>query len=134
MKKLTYIILIAISFSLSPNTQARDKSSAMVTGYGNQLCSTMTEDVKNSSADGYYKEYINGVGSGVNLAVFGKPDYLEGLDTTAKYKFVLKYCEDNPIDTVIKAISKLYERVNGVGIGLLNGPIPTSTNASQKKQ
>lgn len=134
MRQRKYISLIAIFLILTIDANSRDNSGAMVYGYGNQLCSTMTEDVKNISAERYYKEYINGVSSGVNLAVFGKADFLEGIDITAKYKFVLKYCEDNPIDPIILAISKLYEKVNGVGLGMLSGQVPPTTSIPQKKK
>jgi hypothetical protein len=122
------LLFISKAYAVDPNRLA------IVSGYGNLLCSTMTEDAKDSHAEGYYKEYIDGVSSGVNMAVYGKSYYLNGLDEMAKYKFVLKYCEDNPIDNVITGISKLYEKVNGVGIPLLGDHIPSSVPIIHRKK
>jgi len=112
MNKLLFIFLLLIS---SLNAFAYDdKFMTFNRGLGNKSCGLMTDEAKNvPNAQYIFEEYIAGYTNGVNTSIKGKVDYLNQTDLIALYKFVLKYCEDNPTDNVNKAISQMYLKLNG---------------------
>ena len=89
-----------------------------------QLCGRMTEEVK-ETIDGKntYIGYIDGYLSGFNLLTPGKANFFEGTDPTSRYKFVLKYCEENPLDAVATAIHKLILRYKSPLINVISSRI-----------
>jgi hypothetical protein len=111
MKKIILHLLLISSFNVFAYDE---KFMTMARGAGNKSCGLMTEEVKNvENANIIYTEYIFGYTNGVNTSIKGKADYLNATDGIALYKFVLKYCEDNPTDNVNKAISQMYLKLNG---------------------
>ena len=75
MKNL--VILIIVSVFLYENALARDSDGRFtVYGFGQNLCGTMTEDVKkNIDGETAYKAYVEGYISAVNLLSPGKVDF-----------------------------------------------------------
>lgn len=108
--------LLVTGLALSgASANARDADEVyVVSGVGSNSCAKMTTDVsKYSEASKAYASYIDGFFTAINTAVRGKENYLEGTDGESRYKFVLKYCENNPVDNVIQAIHALYVKVAG---------------------
>lgn len=111
MKKIILLLLLINSF----NTFAYDdKSLAYSRGSGSKSCGLITDEAKNiPNAQYIFEEYIAGFSNGVNYSLKGKADYLNQTDLIALYKFVIKYCEDNPTDNLNKAMSQMYLKLNG---------------------
>lgn len=83
-------------------------------GVGSSSCAKMTTDIdKFPQGAEVYRAFIDGFTAAINAAVPGKSDFLEGSDSESRYKFVLKHCENNPVDTVYQAIDALYVKVTG---------------------
>ena len=103
----TLILCMAITLCLVSNALTRDlQNRVFLSGLGNHSCGQMTEDVKKIlDADSLYEEYIDGFLNAVNLYAIGKMNFFEGTDSTSRYKFVLKYCEENPLDRVLCGLS-----------------------------
>ena len=107
-----FVILIVVFAFLYGNAVARDQYGRhTIFNHGVKLCGRMTEEVK-ATVDGKntYIGYIDGYLSGFNLLTPGKANFFEGTDVISRYKFVLKYCEENPLDMVATAIHKLILR------------------------
>ncbi len=82
-----------------------------VFGAGNSTCATMTDDVARYQAEReVYTAYIDGFLTAVNVSLPGKADFFLDTDRAARYKFVLQYCEANPLDFVVTAINTLVKR------------------------
>jgi hypothetical protein len=80
-------------------------------GVGVSTCAKMTDDVARAQwVRQAYEQYIDGFLSAINESLPGKDNFFLGTDQAARYKFVLQYCEANPLDLVIVAINKLVKR------------------------
>lgn len=80
----------------------------LVYGVANETCGKMTDDVeKHDIAKQAYISYIDGYLSSYNMHVTGSSDFFEGTDSLSRYKFVLKYCENNPLDKVLIGIHQI---------------------------
>lgn len=116
MEKLFLITVtfFSIIWSSVSGCYARDaKNVAILSGLGVSSCGKVTEEIKTyPNKARQYKDYIDGFLSGYNLGRPGKADFAEGLDQISQYKFVLKYCEDNPLSTFSEGISKLLLQYN----------------------
>ena len=109
---VTFFSIIWFSVSVC---SARDANGlAAISGIGVVSCGKMTEDIKMypNYADLLYQNYIDGFLSGYNLGAPGKADFVEGSDFISRYKFVFKYCEDNPLRNVSAGIIKLIKQYN----------------------
>jgi hypothetical protein len=106
------VSLVVLSAFLYGNALARDQDGkSMVFSLGSGLCGKMTEDVKKTRhGEAAYRAYIDGYLTAVNLFSPGKSDFFEGTDSISRYKFVLKHCEENPLDLVLTAINELVLR------------------------
>ncbi len=112
MTLINIVLILLILFCLPAH--ARDEGGiAVVFTDGNQSCGQMTEDVvKYSCSKAIYSAYIDGYLSAINLLSLGKANFFEGTDSISRYKFVLKYCQENPLDKVITGIDKLNRQYN----------------------
>jgi hypothetical protein len=110
----TLLLYLAVAASFASNALARDQNDVFQAfGVGYKSCGAMTEDIKNTrQGAAVYREWVNGFLTGVNRVVLGKANVFEGVDQYSGYKFVLKYCEDNPLDPVLTALEKLMRRYN----------------------
>ena len=73
----------------------------------------MKEDVEGDKrGEDIYTFYIDGYISGYNLAREGKMDFTDETKGISNFKYVLKYCENNPIESVGNAINKLILEFN----------------------
>ena len=81
-----FVILMIVSVFLYENVLARDRDDRhVVSGVGQNLCGTMTEDVKtNFDGQTAYRSYIDGYISAVNLLSLGKADFFEGTDSPSR--------------------------------------------------
>ena len=130
------LLAAGLTFSWSiANAGDADKFSKMG-GVGIRSCAQMTTDViKHPQGAEVYTSFIDGFAAAINAAVPGKADYLEGTDGSSWYKFVLKYCENNPVDKVYKAIDALYVKVAGSSItDLAKPPTPCPPAVNGKKK
>lgn len=120
LKPVFMIIFLAIS---TPNVIAYEgKTHIMqISGRGTISCSTMTSNLHEQSIEweNIYKTWINGFFSGVNASLKGKADFAENVDEIAKLKFVARYCEENPTDSVFVGTLKLFEKLNGTELNKL---------------
>jgi hypothetical protein len=102
-------------------------------------CGIMTEAIKTSgeSAERVYSNYISGFTNGINASVSGKLDFFDGTDDHSRYLFVLKYCEDNPLDKMSEGIQKMIIKVTGKSstqVAVQPSPPPCSTAVSNGKK
>ena len=80
---------------------------------GQNSCGRMTEEIANfSDADQVYQAYIDGYLSGYNVGREGKVNFVAGSDSISRYKFVLNFCDNNPLDRVVVGINKLILKYN----------------------
>lgn len=91
---------------------ARDQNGIGATfSYGSKSCGAMTDDVKKTiDGENVYIAYVEGYLTAINVLSLGKANFFDGTESISRFKFVLKYCEDNPLDLVIAAINKLVLR------------------------
>lgn len=106
--------LFAVSMLVTSSVYAIDQNGKfMVNGVGSASCGRITDDVKKiHDADVLYQTYIDGVLTGINMAHIGKADFFNGGDSIARYKFVINYCENNPLDALHMAIQQLALKYN----------------------
>lgn len=80
--------------------------------------------------------YINGITDGINIAAVGKANYFEGTDLTSQFQFVKKYCEENPLDPMSKAIGAMIYKITGKDPTKLStspAPAPCKPTVNGKK-
>lgn len=107
-------LIIASVFLVPGVVSARDgKGAAHYYSLAGESCAKMVEDVsKYKEAEVGYKMYLDGFATGYNLGRGGKEDFWGKTDNLSRYKFLYKYCENNPLDLVAEAINKIILKYN----------------------
>jgi hypothetical protein len=107
------LLSVTVLCALNPPTSSAfdaDHISA-VSGVGNSTCGKMTDDVvRFDRGQEVYEQYIQGFLTAVNMSLPGSADFFSGSDKIAQYKFVLQYCQANPLDLVVTGVNKLVQR------------------------
>lgn len=111
MAFINVVFLLFILFSSSIAYARDENGKVFIFSAGSHSCGQMTEDVaKTIDGKAVYTAYIDGYLSAVNAISLGKENFFEDTDSISRYKFVLKYCEENPLDKVIEGINNLILR------------------------
>lgn len=106
---LSCALAVAFMFSNYP-AAAYDENNhnLMILSGGSDSCGKMTNDAEfTSDGAAVYSSFIEGYLTAVNLYTPGKLDFFSGTDRISRYKFVLKYCQENPLSTVFAGILKI---------------------------
>ena len=116
-KSNSLFVILFITFNLimssATNVYAYDEKGVyFVTG--NQSCGQFTEDIKKGDAwVNMYDAYLQGFIASINATVPGKANFFEGTDEASRFQFVTKYCQENPLSSVIAGITELVKKVTG---------------------
>jgi len=78
----------------------------------------MTDDIHRigSGQETVYENYIIGFIDGINMSTYGKSNFFEATDPTARYQFVKKYCEENPLSPMVMGIAEMVHKVTGINL------------------
>ena len=120
-----YIVIIALVIALPANADDR-----YYVGVGVDSCGTWTKD---RSKDEYgfliNAAWVQGYLSALNVwtVIGGKNDVLHDINANALVAWVDKYCQEHPLDTIVKAATEL-------ALELDRRSRPGGTNTVQPKQ
>lgn len=82
---------------------------------GTSTCGQMTEDLrKNDSYAVVYESFLQGFTTAINMVTPGKVDFFEGTDSISRFKFVVKFCEENPLSPIMNAYNELVKKITGL--------------------
>ena len=110
---LTVCLTTIISF-ISINCLARNsENSYTARGGGIDSCGEMSANIQNNEFNTeVYKSYLAGFVIGYNLGRMGKVDFFEDENLSSMYNYVMKYCEDNPSEILVRVIEELILEYN----------------------
>jgi hypothetical protein len=99
------ISILACCAALDSSVAATPDGKFVVFSLGNNTCSTVIDEVaRYADGEQVYMAYIEGFLTAVNFQAAGEANFFAGTDQRARYRFVLRYCEDHPVDIVLVGV------------------------------
>ena len=105
------LVILTISLNVHHAFAYDGNYSSTDYGIAGNSCGKMTEEIKNNAS--FYEVYFDGYVSAINDTVYGDIDFFKNTDSISRYKFILKYCEDNPLKSVAEGINQMVLNITG---------------------
>lgn len=81
---------------------------------GTTSCGQMTDDLKKNEINSVaYENFLQGFVTGINISIPGKANFFEGTDSISRFKFVAKFCEENPLSSTANAYHAMVKKITG---------------------
>ena len=107
-----YMLLVA-SLALSGTEYAYDKD-GIFSAWGSGSCGQLIKELKlGQVAETVNEMYVQGFVAGINATIPGKADFFAGTDSASRFRFVVKYCEENPLSSITGALAEMVKKITG---------------------
>lgn len=108
--KMRYLAAIAAGMLIVANTAAPDERPTIVVGVNASSCHKFIADTQRSELTGViYFSWAQGFLSGLNLKYFQSWESATDISNfKALQPWIKNYCEENPLDDYVEAISELW--------------------------
>jgi hypothetical protein len=99
------VIFLIMSLVVSGNLYAEPAEPFAVLNIGTTSCGSVVDALNGGNHEQQYIGYINGFITGINFIEGGRLGL--GVEEEAKILFIKNYCNENPLDPLIAALSEL---------------------------
>lgn len=107
----TLLLVFGLNMTTMNSVLAHDEKGSFFSQMG-ASCGQLTEDLKKGEPmETMYKMYLDGFIDSINATIPGNFNFFSGTDRVSRFKFVVKYCEENPLSAMYGGINELVKKI-----------------------